>query len=91
MIETTKFNPLITKALTDMGVKFEESKDGFITVDRTSMVRAFPHGDEFKSYESTMDLIKTVLPTDRKECFISWSGRTDEWLGVSVNTYNRKG
>lgn len=80
MIETTRFNPLITNALKEMGVKFDENEEGFITVDRTSMVQIFPDNDEFASYTHTMDLIKSVL--SNSECYVSWQGRTDEWLGV---------
>lgn len=81
-METTRAkDPEISEALTEFGIKHEITEYGF-TVDRTSMCHAFPKsGDEHASYTETLILIRIVCGD---QYYVSWSGRTDEFLGFEV-------
>lgn len=88
MRETNEYNEQVKKMLTEFGVKYTtqviDDKE-LITVDRTSMMNVCrPNSgmySEDEAYTTVRELIREVCgPT----AYVTWSGRTDEWLGISI-------
>jgi hypothetical protein len=60
--------------------------DDFITIDRTSMVRAIEAPCEEAAYDYVIERLREACG---EAAYVTWSGRTDDYLGVEV--YQRRG
>ena len=94
MKQTTKYTDLIIAELKRLGVEhavhpvsFQGGYD-YITVDRTSMVNCAegPGGDEQATYDFILARLQEVCGAGT---YVTWSGRTDDYLGVEVFTVGR--
>lgn len=82
--ETAIYNVLIAKFLNKEGIEFQEYSNT-IYIDRTSMVRYAKGFNENEAYDYVLELIREQLPDT---LYVSWAGRTDDWLGISVYERN---
>lgn len=88
MHETSEYNEKIKNMLTTFGIKYSSQmidEKEMIMVDRTSMLNICAPdsgaSSEDEAYTAVRELICDVCGTT---AYVTWSGRTDEWLGVAV-------
>lgn len=81
---TSSYNRQIADFLNREGIKFDEINDT-IYVDRTSMVIYAKGFEENDAHTYVLELIKERLP---ENLYITWAGRSDEWLGIDVYEKN---
>lgn len=85
--ETFRYNQQILDFLHSLGI--DADIDGnFMYINRSSMYNYVANNvrnlDENDSYTYVLELIREQF----SNLFITWSGRTDDWLGLSVYERN---
>lgn len=82
MQHTNEYNESIKAMLDGLGIKCA-IVEGYLTVDRTSMVQnASPGGidGEDEAYRCVLELIREHVSAINSKTWIAWTGRTDDWL-----------
>ncbi len=81
------YNKKVSEFLSSLGIENTIGKDGYLEVDRTSMVQnAGKFKDEEDSYKFVLQMVRDYL--NDENLYLCWGGRTDIVYGLEV--YQKK-
>lgn len=87
MKRTNAYERIVRDALDSMGITHRvetyNSGDRVLLVSRDSMCQAFPLLSEGDAYDKVILMVSEAIDYNR-QVHVSWDGRTDDELGLSV-------